>query len=157
MFTLTPGMRSNVVLFQKDMVLALSYPFPRTPHYSPMLHNAILAIALGFSEDAYLRRSSTRTIFAAQAKSFIDEEGMTPSVATVQAFAHIASYHSLGAEHNLGWLYIGMALRCAIARKWLAFANVDVSRFEHGIYAPSRARSYPNYASKGGTLTSRSR
>jgi hypothetical protein len=84
-----------------------------------MLHNAILAIALGFSDDPYLRQSSTRAIFGMQAKSFIDEEGMTPSVATVQAFAHIASYHSLNAEHNLGWLYIGMAMRCAIAREYL--------------------------------------
>ena len=83
-----------------------------------MLHNAILAIALGFSDDPYLRQSSTRAVFGMQAKSFIDEEGMTPSVATVQAFAHIASYHSLGAEHNLGWLYIGMASRCAIAREY---------------------------------------
>jgi hypothetical protein len=101
------------------MALALAYPYPRTPHYSPMLHNAILAIALGLSDDPYLRLPSTRAIFSTQAKSFIEEEGMTPSVATVQAFAHIASYHSLGAEHNLGWLYIGMALRCGIARECL--------------------------------------
>jgi hypothetical protein len=113
------GMRSNALLFKHDMALALSHPYPRTPHYSPMLHNAILAIALGFSDDSYLRQSSTRAIFGMQAKSFIDEEGMTPSVATVQAFAHIASYHSLNAEHNLGWLYIGMAMRCAIAREYL--------------------------------------
>jgi len=114
---LNTGMRSNPLLFKHDMALALTYPYPRTPHYSPMLHNAILAIALGLSDDPYLRLSSTRAIFSTQAKSFIEEEGMTPSVATVQAFAHIASYHSLGAEHNLGWLYIGMALRCGIARE----------------------------------------
>jgi len=116
---LNAGMRSNPSLFKHDMALALTYPYPQTPHYSPMLHNAILAIALGLSEHPYLRLSSTRAIFSAQAKSFIEEEGMTPSVATVQAFAHIASYHSLGAEHNLGWLYIGMALRCGIARECL--------------------------------------
>jgi hypothetical protein len=116
---LITGMRSNSLLFKHDMALALAYPYPRTPHYSPMLHNAILAIALGLSDDPYLRLPSTRAIFGTQAKSFIEEEGMTPSVATVQAFAHIASYHSLGAEHNLGWLYIGMALRCGIARECL--------------------------------------
>jgi hypothetical protein len=116
---LISGMRSNLLLFKHDMALALAYPYPRTPHYSPMLHNAILAIALGLSDDPYLRLPSTRAIFGTQAKSFIEEEGMTPSVATVQAFAHIASYHSLGAEHNLGWLYIGMALRCGIARECL--------------------------------------
>lgn len=99
------------------MSVALSPPYPRTPHYSPLLHNAILAIGLGFSDDPLLRHSSTRKIFCDHAKSFIDEEGMTPSVATVQALAHIASYHSLCAEHNLGWLYIGMASRCAVARE----------------------------------------
>jgi hypothetical protein len=121
--SLTTGMRSNPILFKHDMALALSYPYPKTPHYSPMLHNAILAIALGFSDDPQLRRSSTRALFGTQAKSFIDEEGMTPSVATVQAFAHLASYHSLGAEHNLGWLYIGMALRCGIARESLTYSD----------------------------------
>ena len=109
------GLRSNVLLFRHDMMVALKHPFPRTPHYSPLLHNAILAIALGFSDDPDLRHPSTRAIFSRRAKSFIDEEGMSPTVATVQALAHIASYHSLGAEHNVGWLYIGMAFRCAVA------------------------------------------
>jgi hypothetical protein len=111
------GMRSNSRLFKQDMAIALSPPYPRTPHYSPLLHNAILAIGLGFSDDPYLRHPATRKIFCNHAKSFIDEEGMTPTVATVQALAHLASYHSLCAEHNLGWLYIGMALRCAVARE----------------------------------------
>ena len=109
-----------------------------------MLHNAILAIALGFSDDPYLRQSSTRAVFGMQAKSFIDEEGMTPSVATVQAFAHIASYHSLGAEHNLGWLYIGMASRCAIARECFRYDYVDTSRTEHRLYSFAGERPYPN-------------
>lgn len=103
--------------FKHDMALAVFPPFARTAHYSPLLHNAILAIALGFSDEPFLRHPAARKVFSAHAKSFIDEEGMTPSVATVQALAHIASYHSLGAEHNLGWLYIGMAVRCAVARE----------------------------------------
>jgi hypothetical protein len=75
----------------------------------------MLAIALGFSDDPDLRHSVTRKKFADQAKSYIDEEGMNPTVATVQALANLAAYHSLAAEHNLGWLYIGMSLRCAMA------------------------------------------
>jgi hypothetical protein len=88
---------------------------PKTSHYSPLLHNAILAIALAFNDEPYLRSSSTRRLFAKQAKSFLDREGEQPSIAAVQGLAHLASYHSLAAEHNLGWLYIGMALRCGIA------------------------------------------
>jgi hypothetical protein len=44
-------------------------------------------------------------------------EGMNPSVATVQALAHLASHHNLMAEHNLGWLQIGMAVRCGLTRE----------------------------------------
>jgi hypothetical protein len=101
------------------MTASVNPPFPRTSHYSPLLHNAMLSIGLGFSDDPNLRHPLTRKKFADQAKSFIDEEGMNPSVATVQALAHLAAYHSLGAEHNLGWLYIGMSLRCAMARESL--------------------------------------
>ena len=109
------GLRTNPILFRQDMTASTQPPFPRTSHYSPMLHNAVLSIALGYSDDDRLRDRATRKVFAAEAKSYIDEEGMNPTVATVQALAHLAAYHSLGAEHNLGWLYIGMALRCAMA------------------------------------------
>jgi hypothetical protein len=90
----------------------------KTPHYSPMLHNAILAIGLCFSDEPYLRQPAVRKIFAREATTHLESEGMNPTVATVQALAHLASYYSLAAEHNLGWLYIGMALRCAMAREF---------------------------------------
>ncbi|WVR06186.1 hypothetical protein IAU60_003216 [Kwoniella sp. DSM 27419] len=105
-------------VFRRDMATALHGDGQtKTTSYSPMLHNAILAIALGFSDEPYLRAPETRKLFATKAKDSIDQEGMKPSVATVQAFAHLASYHSLSGEHNLGWLYIGMALRCGVARE----------------------------------------
>jgi len=105
------------------MIASLHPPFPRTSHYSPLLHNAMLAVALGFSDDPLLRHSTTRKKYADQAKSYIDEEGMNPTVATVQALANLAAYHSLSAEHNLGWLYIGMSLRCAMARECLSLQS----------------------------------
>lgn len=80
-----------------------------------MLHNAILSIALCFVDEPPLRTPAVRKLFVAEAKKYIDSEAMNPTVATVQALAHLASYCSLAAEHNLGWLYIGMALRCAMA------------------------------------------
>lgn len=116
-----------------------------------MLHNAILSIALGYSDDERLRDRTTRRLFASAAKSYIDEEGMNPTVATVQAFAHLAAHHSLGAEHNLGWLYIGMALRCAMACEWigdcsrrgscLVGLNTDSGKLlEKGQITPEQAR-----------------
>ncbi|GHJ84926.1 hypothetical protein NliqN6_1328 [Naganishia liquefaciens] len=111
------GQRTHPILFREDMQIALysSPPAPKTPHYSPMLHNAILAIALCFSDNPYLRLDSTRNRFAVEAKNHVEQEGTTPTVATVQALLHLASYHSTAAEHNIGWLYMGMALRCALA------------------------------------------
>jgi hypothetical protein len=122
-----PGQRTNPILFRKDMYTALYTPHVgKTPHYSPLLHNAILAIALAFSDDAYLRSAATRRIFADHAKSFMDGEGERPTVATAQAFAHLASYHSLAAEHNLGWLYIGMALRCGVASECVCWQRLII-------------------------------
>ncbi|WWD21795.1 hypothetical protein CI109_106283 [Kwoniella shandongensis] len=119
------GQRTNPILFRQDMKTALYMDVhAKTPHYSPLLHNAILSIALGFSDEPYLSSPATRKIFAKKAKDHIDREGEKPSVATVQALAHLASYHSLAAEHNLGWLYIGMALRCGVALG----LNMDDSR-----------------------------
>jgi len=102
------------------MALALSSETPiKTPHYSPMLHNAILAIGLCYCDEPHLRTPALRKVFVTEAKKHLETEGMNPSVATVQALAHLASGHSVDAEHNLGWLYIGMALRCALARERL--------------------------------------
>lgn len=111
------GQRTHPILFRQDMATALADSRAKTHHYSPLLHNAILAIALGFSDQPALRAPVTRKIFANKAKSYIDHEGEQPTTATVQALAHLASYHSLASEHNVGWLYIGMALRCAVARE----------------------------------------
>ncbi|KAK4689029.1 urea carboxylase, partial [Tremellales sp. Uapishka_1] len=108
--------RTNPILFRRDMNIALySDGSTKTPNFSPLLHNAILSIALGFSDEAHLRSPTTRKMFAQKAKSFIDREVEKPCIATVQALAHLASYHSLAAEHNIGWMYIGMALRCGVA------------------------------------------
>ena len=114
------GQRTHPVLFREDMHVALYSlpPVPKTPHYSPMLHNAILAIALCFSDNPYLRLGETRNRFAVEAKNCVEQEGTSPTVATVQALLHLASYHSTAAEHNIGWLYMGMALRCALAREF---------------------------------------
>ena len=113
------GQRTHPILFREDMALALSSETPiKTPHYSPMLHNAILAIGLCYCDEPHLRTPALRKVFVTEAKKHLETEGMNPSVATVQALAHLASGHSVDAEHNLGWLYIGMALRCALAREF---------------------------------------
>ncbi|KAH8080060.1 fungal-specific transcription factor domain-containing protein, partial [Filobasidium floriforme] len=123
------GQQTHPVHFRTDMQLALSPASTsyssssaraRTAHYSPMLHNAILSIGLRFlshsSSHSNHDLSSLDTLrkFSDEAKKHMRTEGMNPSVATVQALAHLASHHNLMAEHNLGWLQIGMAVRCGL-------------------------------------------
>lgn len=112
------GQRTHPILFREDMATALNSDTPvKTSHYSPMLHNAILSIGLCYCDEPQLRTPAFRKVFVTEAKKHVEIEGKNPTVATVQALAHLASGHSVDAEHNLGWLYIGMALRCALARK----------------------------------------
>jgi hypothetical protein len=98
-----------------------------------MLHNAILSIGLRFLSHSSshpnndLSSLDSLRKFCDEAKKHMRTEGMNPSVATVQALAHLASHHNLMAEHNLGWLQIGMAVRCGLTREftsWVAFEMV---------------------------------
>jgi hypothetical protein len=82
-----------------------------------MLHNAILALGLCYADEPHLREVPFRALFAKEAKKYLDSEGEDPTIATVQALSVLSSYHSLAAEHNLGWLYIGLASRVGQARK----------------------------------------
>jgi hypothetical protein len=101
-----------------------------TPHYSPLLHNAILSIALCYADEDHLRFPGTRKVFAQQAKTYIDQESSNPTLATVQGLASLSSYHSLEGEHNLGWTYMGQASRLSQARKciiiYLGFSHTQV-------------------------------
>jgi hypothetical protein len=129
------GQQTHPVHFRTDMQLALSPASTsysssstraRTAHYSPMLHNAILSIGLRFLSHSSshfnhdLSSLDTLRKFSDEAKKHMRTEGMNPSVATVQALAHLASHHNLMAEHNLGWLQIGMAVRCGLTRECMS-------------------------------------
>ncbi|KAG6804786.1 hypothetical protein H0H93_006769, partial [Arthromyces matolae] len=63
-------------LFLRDMHLHLSTPRsqspPKTAHYSPMIHNALLAVATAFSDDPRIRDLKARQTFATLAKSYIE-------------------------------------------------------------------------------------
>jgi hypothetical protein len=89
-------------LFLRDFAIAIS-PQPsslgsgaRSPfrHYSILFHNAILAVALAYSDDVRLRSRDFRSRFAQHAKSRLEEECRAPSLATVQGLGILSSYHS---------------------------------------------------------------
>ncbi|KAG8842191.1 hypothetical protein FRC20_004583, partial [Serendipita sp. 405] len=90
-------------------------PRPKTVHYTPMLHNAILSIALAYSDDPILSRRSTRAKFVEQAKSTLEVECSRPSLSCVQALAYIASFYSGEGEQTLGFLFFGMSIRMSQA------------------------------------------
>jgi hypothetical protein len=90
---------------------ALSVPHsqipPKTPHYSPMLHNALVALATAFSDDPRLRNIQSRHYFAQLAKSHIDKECQTPDISVVQALSILGTFHVAQGDHALGYMYFG--------------------------------------------------
>ena len=98
-------------LFLRDMYRALSVPPSQTPpqttHYSPMLHNALVALALSFSDEPF-NDFKTKQIYASTAKSFIEDECRKPNLSIVQALSILASYHSSQGDQALGYMYFGM-------------------------------------------------
>ncbi|KAJ3517066.1 hypothetical protein NLJ89_g732 [Agrocybe chaxingu] len=106
-------------LFLRDMYRALSTPrgdpAPKTPHYSPMLHNALVALALAFLDDPQFRDLKARQYFANTAKSFIEAECQKPNLSVVHALSILASFHSSQGDQTLGYMYFGMSARMSQA------------------------------------------
>jgi len=101
-------------LFLRDMYRALSLPAsqppPKTAHYSPMLHNALVALATAFSDDPRIRDLKSRQYFARRAKSYIDTECERPNISVVHALSILGSFHSSMGDQTLGYLYFGQNL-----------------------------------------------
>lgn len=106
-------------LFLRDMYRSLSAPRsqtpPKTAHYSPMLHNALLALALGFLDDPAVRDYKARHYFADEAKKYIEAESSKPNLCSVNALAAIATFHSSQGDQTLGFMYFGMSARMSQA------------------------------------------
>lgn len=84
-----------------------SHPPPKTPHYSPMLHNALVALGLAFLDDPNLRDLKSRQYFANKAKSYVETECAKPNLSVVNALSILASFHSSQGDQTLGYLYFG--------------------------------------------------
>jgi hypothetical protein len=98
-------------LFLRDMRRALGVSRaqspPKTTHYSPMLHNALIAVATAFSDDPRVRDLKSRQCFASTAKGYIEAECQQPNISVVHALSVLGSYHSGLGEQTLGYLYFG--------------------------------------------------
>jgi hypothetical protein len=126
--------RSIPQAFLRDMHRALSLPadgpLPKSAHYSPMLHNAMLAVATAYADDVQIKSKEHRMKFAAKAKEYIEGECHKPTVSVVQALAHLSSFHSGLAEQSVGFMYFGMSVRMAQALG-LNLDTVDFVRAGH--------------------------
>lgn len=96
--------------------------------YSPMLHNAILALACTYADDPILQSQRVRDLFGTKAKGMIDQECLRPTLATVEALALLSSYHASKMEDGLFSLHLGMAVRMGEALG----LNVDCSSWVRG-------------------------
>ena len=98
-------------LFLRDMYRALHLPAsqtpPKTTHYSPMLHNALVALATAFSDDPRIRDLRTRRLFLEKAKGYMDTECHSPNLSVIHALSIIGTFHSSMGEQTLGYLYFG--------------------------------------------------
>ncbi|KAJ7792639.1 hypothetical protein B0H14DRAFT_2930012, partial [Mycena olivaceomarginata] len=99
-------------LFLRDMYRALSVPRseepPRTPHYSPMLHNAVLAISAVFSDDPYIRDPATRQYFVRASRAGL----------MVHALAFIGTYYANEGERVQAELFFGMSTRLSMTHSY---------------------------------------
>jgi hypothetical protein len=106
------GLRVIPKLFQRDMHRCLSLPSSLSPlktaHYSPMLHNALLAVATAFSDDPTIKDPHTRQLFANKAKSYLEDECERPKLSAMTALSILANYHSSENHATLGYIYFGM-------------------------------------------------
>jgi hypothetical protein len=98
-------------LFLRDMWRALigpsSQPPPKTTHYSPMLHNALMAFATAYSDNPRIRDLKSRQYFAQLAKSYIDKECQSPNISVVHALSILGSFHASQGDQTLGYMYFG--------------------------------------------------
>ena len=113
------GLRIIPELFLRDMHRALSIPptapVPKLAHYSPMLHNAVIALATAYTDDPVLKNMRCRNMFAERAKSYIEGECQKPTIALVTALGTLAAFHSVCGDQSLAYLYFGTCVRAVWA------------------------------------------
>ncbi len=112
-------------LFLRDMCRVLSAPRsqvpPKVTHYSPMLHNSLVALALAFSDDPRFRDLQARKYFVDSAKSYMEAESQQPNISVVQALSFLGSFYGSQGDQGLGFLYFGQFIRSS---KALSFAEL---------------------------------
>ncbi|KAI0069306.1 hypothetical protein BV25DRAFT_1910990 [Artomyces pyxidatus] len=106
-------------LFLLDMHRSLSVsrtqPTFITAHYSPMLHNALIAVATAFSDDPRVKDPDVRRRYADRARDCLEFECERPKLSAVIGSSILADYHSSQGNPTLGHMYFGISARLSQA------------------------------------------
>lgn len=108
--------------FRTDMVERCT---SRSNFYSPLLHNALIALAHVFPSPYGLTTDSSISLgdsFAARAVECIADELERPMLSGVQGLMLLSTYNSANGRMNTGYAYFGMAMRMADSRELAHFA-----------------------------------
>jgi hypothetical protein len=73
-----------------------------------MLHNALVALAMAFSDDFRICDLNSRLYFARKAKSYMEAECQSPNISVVNALSILATFHSSLGDQTLGYIYFGL-------------------------------------------------
>jgi len=113
--------------------LAVPTNMKRTTHYSPLLHNVILAIAILNSPETISTDQgdpgTMMSLLASHATSLIETEMFGPMTTTVRGLMLLGSYHFHNLNRHLGWCYAGMGVRVAQARESTLLLALSHSEF----------------------------
>lgn len=122
--------------FRRDMAACLGSSLPSPPTrlsgYSPLLHNAILALACALSDDRRAKDSSAPKSLARQAKAFVEDEGERPTLSTLQGLLLVGSFHSGNRLQGLGYIYSGIAFRMSQTRTSTSPSLLETSTIDLG-------------------------
>ncbi|KAL1407380.1 hypothetical protein Q8F55_006802 [Vanrija albida] len=110
----------------------------RTPYYSPMLHNILLAMGVGFLNVDKKVREQLAVAFGARAKALLEEETESAMLSTVSGVLLLATYHASLSRHSLGFIYTGVGMRLiqalgmgASCAAWVANGTISEETMQH--------------------------
>nr|XP_019009014.1 uncharacterized protein I206_06702 [Kwoniella pini CBS 10737]OCF47795.1 hypothetical protein I206_06702 [Kwoniella pini CBS 10737] len=98
----------DISLFRED--LTRTHGQHTTNYFSPLLHNAILGLAVHFSNKVH---SPSDAAFSAKAASYILQECEKPMMSTIKGLVILGSLQTLLSREDLSSLYLSMALSLA--------------------------------------------
>ncbi|WOO84843.1 Nitrogen assimilation transcription factor nit-4 [Vanrija pseudolonga] len=110
----------------------------RTPYYSPMLHNILLAMGVGFLNVDKKVREQLALAFGARAKALLEEETEQAMLSTVSGVLLLATFHASLSRHSLGFIYTGVGMRLIQAlgmgsscAAWVANGSISEETMQH--------------------------